>query len=243
MFWLFLSTAWAESQQNFVYKVLQNGVEVGRRSVVITYIPSSKLMPEGAQKVEISSDISFDLAGKSIRYKQKGVGQFSKRRSHFVVSNQVDDLLTEFQGKQDSKGVWKVFTIQNGSFEEQQFSPLQAQNTSFDFFLPREHIDKEPLDCIVIDGKDLMLQNTVWKKEDKYNFPEISTDKIENASSIKTKNIDINSVWDKDGNLLGAKIIVMGTEFSILLEQPPQERYFGDIREENDFSGIQEQEL
>ena len=68
MLLLCLSMVWAKGAQSFVYKVLQNGEQVGHRNVVITYLPSSKKQPDGATQVEIESDITLSIAGQAVRY-------------------------------------------------------------------------------------------------------------------------------------------------------------------------------
>ena len=66
---------------------------------------------------------------------------------------------------------------------------------------------------------------------------------IEQNLTINVEDNNINSVWNKDGYLLGANISILGMEFSMILEDIPKERYFGDVHEKNDFQGIQEEEL
>jgi hypothetical protein len=235
--------AWAESVQSFVYKVLQNGTEIGRRNVVITYVPSSEIRPDGAQKIEISSDLTLSIGGKSIRYQQKGVGQFSKRRSNFVVSNDVDGALTEIQGKRSQEGVWTIHTIYDGSFQRIEYSPLQVQNTSMELFLPNHRVENDSLDCLIVDGSDLFVVNSVWNKGFDIKNKRILKDKIETKLVFRYDKHNTNSVWSKEGYLLGANVVIFGKEYTLVLEEFPEEIYYGDIKEENDFSGIQEQEL
>ena len=243
MLLLCLSMAWAESVQNFVYKVMQNGAEIGRRNVVITYVPSSKNRPGGAKKIEISSDITLSLGGKSIRYQQKGVGQFSKRRSNFVVSNEVDGVLTEVQGRRSVSGVWTIHTIYDGSFQKMEYSPLMVQSTSFELFLPHHWAENDPLDCLIVDGSETFVVNGVWSKGNGVQIEGLIEEEIETKLSTKVASYLPNGVWNKEGYLLGAQIVLFGKDFSLLLENLPKEIYYGDVKEQNDFSGIQEQEL
>ena len=243
MLLLCMSMVWAKGAQSFVYKVLQNGEQVGHRNVVITYLPSSKKQPDGATKVEIDSDITLSIAGRSVRYQQKGVGVFSKRRSNFVVSNNVDGMLTEFQGKRSISGLWSVHSIYEGSFTRLEYSPLQVQETSMELFIPEQKMENDSFDCMMIDGTEILIQNSVWKESRKGGFSEIKKDDIEKNLEVVIENNDINSVWNKDGYLLGANVNILGMKFSMILEDIPKERYFGDINEKNDFQGIQEEEL
>ena len=243
MLCLFLSMAWAETVQIFVYKVMQNNVEVGRRNIVITDIPSSILMPDGAKKIEITSDISFRIGGSDIRYQQKGVGQFSLRKANFVISNQLNNEITEFQGKRDSNGSWTVFTIREGSVQKQQFSPLQVQYSSFELFLPKVRRVQDSFAYFFVDTEETLVKNSVWSDSNIRSFTGLESSAIENSLQVHLPEFDINTVWNKDGILLGANIFAFGTELSLVLEELPKEIYFGEIGEKNDFSGIQEQEL
>jgi hypothetical protein len=235
--------AWAESVQNFVYKVTQNGAEIGHRNVVITYVPSSEKRPGGAKKIEISSDLTLSIGGKSIRYQQKGVGQFSKRRSNFVVSNEVDGVLTEVQGRRSVSGVWTIHTIYDGSFQKKEYSPLQVQNTSLELFLPNQWTENDVLDCLIVDGSETFVVNSVWDKGFSIKEIEMGNEMIEKKLSIKVEKYHPNTVWSKEGYLLGANVALFGKEFLMLLEELPKEVYYGDVKEQNDFSGIQEQDL
>ena len=243
MLLLCLSMVWAKGAQSFVYKVLQNGEQVGQRNVVITYLPSSKKQPDGATKVEIDSDVTLNIAGRSVRYQQKGVGVFSKRRSNFVVSNHVDGMLTEFQGKRSSSGLWTVHSIYDGSFTKLEYSPLQVQNTSMELFIPEQKMENDPFDCMIVDGTEILIKNSVWESRSSRDFSNVNKTEIEQNLTISVENNNINSVWNKDGYLLGANISILGMEFSMILEDIPKERYFGDVHEKNDFQGIQEEEL
>ena len=243
MLLLCLSMVWAKGTQSFVYKVLQNGEQVGHRNVVITYLPSSKKQPEGATKVEIDSDVTLSVAGRSVRYQQKGVGVFSKRRSNFVVSNNVDGMLTELQGKRSISGLWTVHSIYEGSFSKLEYSPLQVKNTSMELFIPEQKMENDAFDCMIIDGTEVLIQNSVWKKSNYRNYSGINNLEIEKNLEIEIENNNINSVWNKDGYLLGANVNILGMKFSMILQDIPKERFFGDINEKNDFQGIQEEEL
>ena len=243
MLLLCLSMVWAKGMQSFVYKVLQNGAQVGHRNVVITYLPSTKKQPDGATKVEIESDVTLNIAGRSVRYQQKGIGVFSKRRSNFVVSNNVDGMLTEFQGRRSISGLWTVHSIYEGSFTKLEYSPLQVQDISMELFIPDQKMENDPFDCMIIDGTEIIVQNSVWKKINPQGFLGIDKDNIEESLGILVGIDNINSVWNKDGYLLGANINILGMRFSMILEDIPKERYFGDVNEKNDFQGIQEEEL
>ena len=243
MLLLCLSMAWAKGAQSFVYKVLQNGEQVGQRNVVITYLPSSKKQPDGATQVEIDSNVTLNIAGRSVRYQQKGIGVFSKRRSNFVVSNNVDGMLTEIQGKRSISGLWTVYSIYEGSFTKLEYSPLQVQETSMELFIPDQKIESDPFDCMIVDGTEIVIQNSVWKKSKKKSFAGVDKNRIENNLNVVIENNNINSVWSKDGYLLGANVNILGMRFSMILENIPKERYFGDVNEKNAFQGIQEEEL
>lgn len=243
MLLLCLSMVWAKGVQSFVYKVLQNGEQVGHRNVVITYLPSSKKQPDGATKVEIDSDVTLNIAGRSVLYQQKGVGVFSKRRSNFVVSNSVDGMLTEFQGKRSRSGLWTVYSIYEGSLTTLEYSPLQVQDTSMELFIPEQKMDNDPFDCMIVDGSEIIIQNSVWKDSKIQEFHNVRRSEIEKNLVLLVENNNINSVWDKDGYLLGANVNIFGMRFSMILEDIPKERYFGDVSEKNDFQGIQEEEL
>ena len=238
-----LSMAWAKGVQSFVYKVLQNGTEVGHRNVVITSLPPSEQQPDGAKKVEVNSDLTLNIAGRSIRYQQKGIGVFSKRRSNFVVSNNIDGMLTEFQGRRSISGLWTVYSIYDGSFTKLEYSPLQVKDTSMELFIPKQKMTNDRFDCMIVDGSEILVQNTVWKDGVSGLRHVVDDSRVESKLSVSVSNNNINTVWDKDGYLLGADVDILGMKFSIILENLPKERYFGDIREKNDFQGIQEQEL
>ena len=243
MLLLCLSMVWAKGAQSFVYKVLQNGEQVGHRNVVITYLPSSKKQPDGATQVEIESDITLSIAGQAVRYQQKGIGVFSKRRSNFVVSNNVDGMLTEFQGKRSKSGLWTVYSIYDGSFTKLEYSPLQVQDTSMEIFIPEQKIENDPFDCMIVDGTEVLVQNSVWKESRGGDFGFVNKSDIERNLEVMVDSNNINSVWNKDGYLLGAKVNILGMKFSMILQDIPKERYFGDVNEKNDFQGIQEEEL
>lgn len=243
MLFLCLSMVWAKGVQSFVYKVLQNGAEVGHRNITITYLPPSNQQPDGATQIEMNSDLTLNIAGRSIRYEQKGIGVFSKRRSNFVVSNNVDGMLTEFQGRRSLSGVWTVHSIYEGSFTKLEYSPLQVQNTSMDLFIPKPKMEHDPFDCMMIDGTEILLQNTVWKEGVFFINKEIDKLNVEEKLTISVDNNNINTVWSKEGYLLGADVRILGMNFSIILENTPKERFFGEVQEKNDFQGIQEQEL
>ena len=179
MLLLCLSMVWAKESQSFVYKVLQNGEKVGHRNVVVTYLPSSKKQPDGATKVEINSEVTLNIAGRSVRYQQKGVGVFSKRRSNFVVSNNVDGMLTEFQGTRSNSGMWTVYSIYDGSFTKLEYSPLQVQDTSMELFIPDQKMENDSFDCMIIDGTKLFIQNSVWKRSKSDYFENVRESEID----------------------------------------------------------------
>ena len=104
-------------------------------------------------------------------------------------------------------------------------------------------MENDPFDCMIVDGTEIIVQNSVWKKSRVKEFDDIKKSEIEENLEILIENNNINSVWNKDGYLLGANVNILGMRFSMLLEDIPKERYFGDVNEKNDFQGIQEEEL
>ena len=243
MWILGFAIAWAENVQEFVYTISQNGMEIGQRNVAITYMPKSNSIPHAYKKVEISSDCTLNIAGKAIRYQQKGVGQFSPTRSNFVISNQIEDTVVEFQGKRDKSGNWTVFTINKGSSKKTIYSPLEVNITSIEMFLPRVWLEEDRLDLLLVDTDQLILQNSVWKEAKKRVNGIPLQDHIEQSNTTSTKDVLMNDVRDKDGILLFTNIQALGTELSLSLQSLPNEMFFGEIKEDNNFSGIEEQEL
>ena len=89
----------------------------------------------------------------------------------------------------------------------------------------------------------MLVQNSVWKDSKGGDFGFVNKSEIERNLEVMVDNNNINSVWNKDGYLLGAKVNILGMKFSMILQDIPKERYFGDVNEKNDFQGIQEEEL
>ena len=104
-------------------------------------------------------------------------------------------------------------------------------------------IENDPFDCMIVDGTEILVQNSVWRSSKNSNFDFVEKKEIEKNLEVVVENNNINSVWNKDGYLLGANVNILGMKFSMILQDIPKERYFGDVNEKNDFQGIQEEEL
>ena len=89
MIFFYCSVSLADVTQELVYKVSQNGIDIGKRTIQITYLPTSKASPWGGKKIDFHTEIQPNIAGSVIQYQQRGVAQFSPDRSSFVVSNQI----------------------------------------------------------------------------------------------------------------------------------------------------------
>ena len=244
MMWLLgLTMLWAEERQELVYTISQNGKEIGQRNVVITYFPPSKSTSTAYKKVEFFSDCTLNIAGKSVRYQQKGLGQFSATRSNFVISNQIDGRTIEKQGKRDLNGNWTVFNIEEGKVTKEKYTSMEVYLTSIEMFIPKIWMDGDRLDVLIIEGEDSIVQNTVWNSEKVKIGDEKIKDYIEQSNTASTNDLSISDVRDKDGILLFTSVQALGTDISFALRSIPKDINYGELREENTFSGIEEQEL
>ena len=243
MWLLGFTMLWAEERQELVYTISQNGREIGQRNVVITYFPPSKSVPTAYKKVEVSSDCTLNIAGKSVRYQQKGLGQFSAIRSNFVISNQIDDRTIEKQGKRDINGNWTVFNIQEGKVLKEKYTSMEVYLTSIEMFIPKIWMDGDRLDVLILEGEYSLVQNTVWKEGKVKISDKKIKDHIEQSNTASTNDVSISDVRDKDGVLLFSSIQALGTDISFSLTSMPKDINYGELKEENTFSGIEEQEL
>ena len=238
-----LANVWAAEVQEFVYTVSQNGKEIGQRSVVITHLPPSKSIPTAYKKVEMFSDFTLNVAGDSIRYQQKGVGQFSSTRSSFVISNQINEKTTEMQGKRDRRGNWTVFSINDGVVKKESYSSMDVYLTSMELFTPKIWEGGDRLDVLVVDGEDFLVQNSVWEEYSIQMETKELEDFVEQSNRAVLQQTSLSDVRDKDGVLLFAELQTLGTKISFSLKSIPSDRDYGEIKEENTFSGIEEQDL
>ena len=158
------SVSLAEVSQELVYQVLQKGVEVGKRTVEITYLPSSKSSPWGGKKIDFHSDIQLNIAGMDVHYVQRGAALFSSNRSSFVVSNQINEDLIEMQGQRSSAGKWIVYSISNGTTNTVEYPSSQAQDISIEMFGVENWMEGDPLSILFVDGTELYNINTVWSE-------------------------------------------------------------------------------
>ena len=197
MIFFYCSVSLADVTQELVYKVSQNGMDIGKRTVQITYLPTSKASPWGGKKIDFHTEIQPNIAGSIIQYQQRGVAQFSPDRSSFVVSNQIAQDLVEIQGRRTASGSWKVHSIHNGIAKKVEFSGTEVRDISIELFGMGSWLEDDPLDLLVVDGIDMYKINTVWKDNDKNSIPKNYIREAEQSIYFVEDNTTINAVTDR----------------------------------------------
>ena len=242
---LFLSNSlsWADVTQELLYKVSQDGADIGQRTVQITYIPASSTEPMGGKKIEFQSDMTLSIAGISIKYAQKGMAYFSSNRSSFVVSNQINGELVEFQGKKTAAGGWSVYVIKKGTAQKIDIPISRANNLSIEMFGAQSWYEDDFMDVLLIDGRDLFNVNSVCKDGVGVKEPILNRERVDRKISIKDKEFYINSVYTKEDILLYSDVSIQGVQFQLNLKTDLEDLYFGEIKSPGEFSGIEEKDL
>ena len=237
------SLSWADVTQELLYKVSQNGTEVGQRTVQITYIPVSEKDPMGGKKIEFQSKIRFSVAGIPIDYAQNGVAYFSSGRSSFVVSNQINETLVEYQGKKTSAGGWSVFIIGEGRAQKVDVPLAKAHNLSVEMFGVKSWYEDDFMDLLLIDGGELYSLNGVCKYNEKISNPTNNLEKVDRKMSVTDGEFKVNSVYTEDDILLSGNISIHGVEVRLELATELKDLYFGEVKAPGGFDGIKEKDL
>ena len=235
-----------DSTQNLVYDLSINGVTVGQRKVDITYIPSSKSNPLGMRRIELWTTAKLTIQGQEFAYTQRGMAQLSEQKVNFVISTQLNDQITEVQGKRSKEGNWLVHQISAKNLKKTEYRRAQVSAISLELFDPaRSELwqSQESYQILVIEALEPFIMQGSWEKaETKVVNTEIRSLA---AKKLKGKSKDgiLNAVWSDDGMLIDWDIAIMGIELHADIRSAPQSPNFGDIISPQKLADIEEKEL
>ncbi len=222
----------AESAQSLVYDLSVDNAVVGERRVDVTYLPSSKSNPLGMRRIELWTTLKTTVQGAAVSYTQRCTAQLSEQKASFVISTQLNDQVTELQGKRFKDGSWLVHQISDTDVKKIELRKTQVSAVSLELFDPgRAELwqAQDSYQLLVLEGLEPFIVQGAWSEKDMVLTDESLQAIAAKQLQGKSKEGILNAVWSADGMLIDWDIAIMGITLHADIRSVPKPPNFGEL--------------